>query len=100
MNKTMRVEFRLSETEYKHLEKMSEISGLSKSALFRQFLNRTEIKPKPPEQIGELLRALQSMERYINQIAKVASSTNIVKAEDIEKIQKMQEDIWRKIKRM
>ena len=91
---------RLNEQEYAHLKRQSEITGLKMEPLIRQLILGRDVKPRPPENLAELLRQISAVGNNINQIAKVANSSKFIRSEDIEAIQKMQDELWQAIKEL
>ena len=91
---------RLNEQEYAHLKQLSETTGLKMEPLVRQLILGRELKPRPPENLAALLRQMSAMGNNINQIAKVANSSKFIRSEDIEAIQKMQDELWQAIKEL
>ena len=91
---------RLNEQEYVHLKRQSEITGLKMEPLIRQLILGRDVKPRPPENLAALLRQMSAIGNNINQIAKVANSAHFVRSEDIEAIQKMQDELWQSIKKL
>lgn len=91
---------RLNEQEYAHLKRQSEITGLKMEPLIRQLILGRDVKPRPPENLAALLRQMSAMGNNINQIAKVANSSKFIRSEDIEAIQKMQDELWQAIKEL
>lgn len=95
-----RISLRLNSAEYAHLKQLSTDSGLKMEPVLRQLIVGAEIKPRPPDDLPELLRQLSGMAVNINQIAKVANASGFVRAEDIERIKAMQAQLWREVKRL
>ena len=95
-----RISLRLNSAEYAHLKQLSAGSGLKMEPVLRQLIVGAEIKPRPPDDLPELLRQLSGMAVNINQIAKVANASGFVRAEDIERIKAMQAQLWREVKRL
>ena len=91
---------RLNEQEYVHLKRQSETAGLKMEPLIRQLILGRDVKPRPPENLAALLRQMSAMGNNINQIAKVANSAHFVRKEEIEAIQKMQDELWQSIKKL
>ncbi len=91
---------RLNEQEYVHLKRLSETSGLKMEPLIRQLILGRDIKPRPPENLAALLRQMSAMGNNINQIAKMANSSKFIRSEDMEAIQKMQDELWQAIKEL
>ncbi len=85
--------------EYEHLKKQASLSGMTISGLLRAAIRGQEIH-RPPENLAALLRQMSAMGNNINQIAKVANSSKFIRSEDIEAIQKMQDELWQAIKEL
>ena len=101
MRKRMiKISVRLNEQEHTHLKRLSEITGLKMEPLVRQLILGRELKPRPPENLAALLRQMSAVGNNINQIAKVANSSKFIRSEDIEAIQKMQDELWKAIKEL
>ena len=101
MRKRMiKISVRLNEQEHTHLKRLSEITGLKMEPLVRQLILGRELKPRPPENLAALLRQMSAMGNNINQIAKTANISNFIRSEDIEAIQKMQDELWQAIKEL
>lgn len=91
---------RLNEQEYVHLKRQSEITGLKMEPLVRQLILGRDVKLRPPENLAALLRQMSAIGNNINQIAKVANSSKFIRSEDMEAIQKMQDELWQSIKEL
>lgn len=91
---------RLNEQEYVHLKRQSETAGLKMEPLIRQLILGRDVKPRPPENLAALLRQMSAMGNNINQITKVANSSKFIRSEDMEAIQKMQDELWQAIKEL
>ena len=91
---------RLNEQEYAHLKRLSETTGLKMEPLVRQLILGRDVKLRPPENLAALLRQMSAMGNNINQIAKVANSSKFIRSEDMEAIQKMQDELWQSIKEL
>ena len=101
MRKRMiKISVRLNEQEHTHLKRLSEITGLKMEPLIRQLILGRELKLRPPENLAALLRQMSAMGNNINQIAKTANSSKFIRSEDIEAIQKMQDELWQAIKEL
>ena len=101
MRKRMiKISVRLNEQEHTHLKRLSETTGLKMEPLVRQLILGRELKPRPPENLAALLWQMSAMGNNINQIAKVANSSKFIRSEDMEAIQKMQDELWQAIKEL
>ena len=93
-----RVEVRLNEKESKHLEKQIAASGLNKSEFLRDLIMKTEIHPKPSEEIHEILRLISNIANNTNQIAKVANTSGYINPKEIKGLLIMVDKCWFMIK--
>ena len=89
---------RLNAAEYAHLCQQAEVTGLKKEPLVRQLIMGVNLRPRPPDELPELLRQLSGIGTNINQIAKVANASGYVRKEDIQSIMEMQAALWRAVK--
>ncbi len=92
--------FWMTPKEYEHLKKQASVSGMTISGLLRAAIRGQEIHPVLPEIKAEMLRQMSAMGNNINQIAKVANSSKFIRSEDIEAIQKRQDELWQAIKEL
>ena len=96
----IKISVRLNEQEHTHLKRLSETAGLKMEPLIRQLILGRDVKPRPPENLAELLRQIYAMVNKINQIAKVANISKFIRSENIEAIQNMQNELWQAIKEL
>ena len=73
---------------------------ISLRLVLRRLIVGAELRPRPPDELPELLRQLSGMAVNINQIAKVANARGFVRMEDIDRIKAMQGLLWRTMKRL
>lgn len=95
-----RVSLRLDSTEYAHLKQLSMDTGLKMEPVIRRLIMGVELRPRPPDELAELLRQLSGMAVNINQIAKVANASGFVRMEDIAHIKMMQGMLWQAVKEL
>lgn len=93
-----RVSLRLDRTEYAHLKRLSIDTGLKMEPVIRRLIVGAELRPRPPDELAELLRQLSGMAVNINQIAKVANASGFIRMEDIAQIKAMQGLLWQAVK--
>lgn len=84
-----RISLRLDSAEYEHLKQLSADTGLKMEPVLRRLIVGAELRPRPPDELPELLRQLSGMAVNINQIAKVANARGFVRMEDIDRIKAM-----------
>ena len=85
---------RLNATEYAHLCRQAEVTGLKKEPLVRQLIMGVNLRPRPPDAYADLLRALSAIGNNINQIARTVNARGFASGEDIAAITAAQETIW------
>ena len=95
-----RISLRLDSAEYEHLKQLSADTGLKMEPVLRRLIVGAELRPRPPDELPELLRQLSGMAVNINQIAKVANARGFVRMEDIDRIKAMLGLLWRTMKRL
>ena len=95
-----RISLRLDSAEYAHLKRLSADTGLKMEPVLRRLIVGAELRPRPPDELPELLRQLSGMAVNINQIAKVANARGFVRMGDIDRIKAMQGLLWRTMKRL
>ena len=93
-----RVSLRLDSAEYAHLKRLSADTGLKMEPVIRRLIVGAELRPRPPDELAELLRQLSGMAVNINQIAKVANASGFIRMEDIAQIKAMQGMLWQVVK--
>lgn len=95
-----RVSLRLDSTEYAHLKQLSIDTGLKMEPVIRRLIVGAELRPRPPDELAELLRQLSGMAVNINQIAKVANASGFIRMEDIAHIKMVQGMLWQAVKEL
>lgn len=95
-----RVSLRLDRTEHAHLKQLSMDTGLKMEPVIRRLIVGAELRPRPPDELAELLRQLSGMAVNINQIAKVANASGFIRMEDIAHIKTMQGLLWQAVKEL
>ena len=95
-----RVSLRLNSAEYAHLKQLSIDTGLKMEPVIRRLIVGAELRPRPPDELAELLRQLSGMAVNINQIAKVANASGFIRMEDIAHIKMVQGMLWQAVKEL
>ena len=95
-----RVSLRLDSAEYAHLKQLSTDTGLKMEPVIRRLIVGAELRPRPPDELAELLRQLSGMAVNINQIAKVANASGFIRMEDIAHIKMVQGMLWQAVKEL
>ncbi len=60
---------RLTDAEYMHLKRQTELSGMKIEPFLRQLILGVQLRPKPPDCYATLLRELSAIGNNVNQIA-------------------------------
>ena len=76
------------------------IAGRPIEPFIRALITGVELRPRPPDELTELLRQLSGIAVNINQIAKVANASGFIRMEDIAHIKMMQGMLWRAVKEL
>ncbi|NBH77417.1 plasmid mobilization relaxosome protein MobC [Clostridiaceae bacterium] len=88
----------LSESDYRHLKKLMDASGLTTSNIIRKLLEGVEVTPRPTEHTIALLRELSAIGNNINQIAHTANATQSVSTAQLNEVQRLLGEAWRMVK--
>lgn len=84
----------LSENDYQRLKRLMNESCQTTSNIIRDLLHGQEIKPRPAQDIADLLRELSAIGNNINQIAHTANATRSVSSGQIKELRGMLEQVW------
>ena len=98
--RAIKISVRLNEQEHKHLKEQAMIAGRPVEPFIRALITDVELRPRPPDELAELLRQLSGMAVNINQIAKVANASGFIRMEDRVHIKMMQGMLWRAVKEL
>ena len=74
-NNVKQITIRLTADEYAHVKQLSKDSGLKMEPAIRRLIMGVNLRPRPPDELPELLRQLSGIGTNINQIAKVANAS-------------------------
>lgn len=88
MKRSLRKEVKYNETEWQLVEKRAALLGKRPGTYIRQISVRGEIKKYDVKELNNLRMSFNRIGTELNQIAKVANSTQSVYAKDIEDMQK------------
>lgn len=97
-NRNIGILLYLSEKETRRLENQSEAAGLSKSEFIRKLIMGTEIRPRPPDNVAQLIREINAVGNNINQIARKVNTENIVSQTQLEELLHLLGEIYREVK--
>lgn len=89
---------RLDEKEYARLQELTEITGLKREPVIRRLIMGAELRPRPPDAYGDLLRELSAIGNNVNQIAYWANAKRGISDERILEAQELVRQALRLIK--
>lgn len=89
---------RLNPTQYKHLQAQAHIAGVKTEPFIRQLIMGVNLRPRPPDEYGALLRELAAIGNNINQIARVANTERSIADSRIEEAVRLTDAAWRLLK--
>lgn len=88
MKRSLRKEVKYNETEWQLVEKRAALLGKRPGTYIREISVRGEVKKYDMKELNNLRMSFNRIGTELNQIAKVANSTQSVYAKDIEDMQK------------
>jgi len=89
---------RLDEKEYARLQELTEITGLKREPVIRRLILGAELRPRPPDAYGDLLRELSAIGNNVNQIAYWANAKRGISDERILEAQELVRQALRLVK--
>lgn len=90
----------LTDSEKKHLTKQAERAGLNNSVFIRKLILGAEVRPRPPDEYGKIIRELSAIGNNVNQIARIANSLGKINYDELQKMQAALDNIWGEVKNM
>lgn len=92
--------FRLNEAEHLHLKEQVALSGYTTEQFIRNLIAGVEMRPRPPDELADILRQLSAIGNNINQIARATNARGFVRQRELEQIAAMQSEIWHMVKQL
>ena len=92
------VTLRLTTSQYAHLRRQAEASGLKMEPLLRQLIMGVNLRPRPPDTYAALLRELNAIGTNINQIAHNTNARKEAGQTDIDEAVRLVRQVYRLIK--
>ena len=93
-----RLTLRLTASEYAHLRRLAQASGMKMEPRTRQLILGVELRPRPPDEYAALLRELSAIGNNVNQIAYWANSCRCISEKDIHTAAALVKQAWRLVK--
>lgn len=92
------VPIRLTDKELRHLNRQSNLSGLSREAYLRSLIMGAELHPRPCTHHADLLRKVAGLCNNANQLAHRANSTGVAGQESVDKMTALAAEVYRLVK--
>ena len=92
------IALRLNERELRHLDRQSELSGLSREEYLRSLIMGAELHPRPCTHHVDLLRKVAGLCNNANQLAHRANSTGVAGQESVDRMTALAEAVYRVVK--
>jgi len=89
---------RLNASQYTHLQRQSEATGLKMEPLIRQLITGVNLRPRPPDTYAALLRELSAIGNNINQLAHQANTRGEATREEITEAARLVRQVARLVK--
>ena len=98
--RTHRHVFYLNDAEEAHFERQTALSGLTDSALIRRQLGGLDIRPRPPDELPQVLRELHAIGNNVNQLARHANAGGYVSGRALNEVRDELRAILNEVKRL
>lgn len=92
------ITLRLNASQYTHLKKQTEITGLKMEPLIRQLITGVNLRPRPPDTYAALLRELSAIGNNINQLAHQANARGETTKDEIYEAAQLVQQVVRLVK--
>ncbi len=89
---------RLNASQYAHLQRQTEATGLKMEPLIRQLITGVNLRPRPPDTYAALLRELSAIGNNINQLAHQANARGEATREEIAEAARLVRQVARLVK--
>ncbi len=89
---------RLNASQYTHLQRQAEATGLKMEPLIRQLITGVNLRPRPPDTYAALLRELSAIGNNINQLAHQANARGEATREEIAEAASLVRQVARLVK--
>ena len=93
-----RITIRLTNAEREHLQTQADRAGLGVEPFVRDLIMGVEIRPRPPDELPELIRQISAIGNNVNQITRIANSAKHVRQEDVYRLDELLGQVWEKVK--
>ena len=97
-NNVKSVLLRLDAAELASLDALVQTSGLKREQVLRKLILGVELRPRPPDALGDLLRELSAIGNNVNQIAYWANARRGITDERIREAQELVRQALRLVK--
>ena len=89
---------RLTESQYKHLKKQAERSGLKMEPYIRSLIVGHEVRARPPTEYVTLLREMSAIGNNLNQLVRIVNANKKASYPQLEECRKMFSEIFKLVK--
>ncbi len=89
---------RLNASQYTHVQRQAEATGLKMEPLIRQLITGVNLRPRPPDTYAALLRELSAIGNNINQLAHQANARGEATREEIAEAARLVRQVARLVK--
>lgn len=89
---------RLNASQYAHLQRQTEATGLKMEPLIRQLITGVNLRPRPPDTYAALLWELSAIGNNINQLAHQANARGEATREEIAEAASLVRQVARLVK--
>ena len=92
------IALRLNDQELCHLNRQSNLSGLSREAYIRSLIMGAKLHPRPCTHHADLLRKVAGLCNNANQLAHRANSTGVAGQESVDRMTALAAEVYRIVK--
>lgn len=96
--RTQQITVRLTKQEKNHLDKQARLAGMKIEPFVRILIAGSNIRERPSDYWGEMIRQLSAIGNNINQIAHIANATECIDIGELQEAQRLMKEVWKIVK--
>lgn len=96
--RTQQITVRLTKHEKNHLDRQARLAGVKMEPFVRNLIIGCNIRERPAEYWGEMIRQLSAIGNNINQIAYITNSTKCIGVDELQETQRLMKEVWKIVK--
>ena len=98
MKRIQQITVRLTKDEKDYLKRQARLAGVKMEPFVRNLITGSNIRERPVEYWGEVIRQLSAIGNNINQIVHIANATECIDIGELQETQSLMKEVWKIVK--